>query len=268
VLKLSSPTLRQLAESLIIVAIAGCTTAPSQNRWGDNAEQGITWNRTAGAALDAAKSPAVWIPLAGAAVLQVDNWDHSISTWATEHTPIFGSNQKASQATDDMEIVAGLGTLASWLAIPADGDWGAKNRQGIVGLGALAASSLATESLKAVSGRARPNGHGDSFPSGHATFVAAADTLTVRNLESVPMSPSAQTAFTVGTYALTAATAWGRVEAGAHYPSDVLVGVAIGNFFARWFNGAFLDDRRANRLQLSVQPWMRDGAQLTWNWRF
>jgi len=40
-----------------------------------------------------------------------------------------------------------------------------------------------------------------------------------------------------------AGTSWARVEAGMHYPSDVLAGAALGHFIAAVVNDAFLGER-------------------------
>ena len=45
--------------------------------------------------MDAARDPWVWIPLAGAAGLQIDNWDRDVSDWARRETPLYGSRQNA-----------------------------------------------------------------------------------------------------------------------------------------------------------------------------
>jgi membrane-associated phospholipid phosphatase len=53
---------------------------------------------------------------------------------------------------------------------------------------------------------------------------------------------------------LAAGTAWARVEAQKHFPSDILAGAALGNFVASFVHDAFLglpDDRR---LALAVTP--------------
>ena len=47
---------------------------------------------------------------------------------------------------------------------------------------------------------------------------------------------------------------WARVEAGAHYPSDVLFGAALGNFTARLLNDAFLDNPIDARIGLDLNP--------------
>jgi hypothetical protein len=70
-----------------------------------------------------------------------------------------------------------------------------------------------------------------------------------------------------GLTGLTLATGWARVEAGFHYPSDVLVGMAIGDFNGAFFDGAFMGLPQASHVALAVEP-VHAGAllrvQLIW----
>lgn len=90
---------------------------------------------------------------------------------------------------------------------------------------ALALTLGVTEGLKALVGRHRPEGSSDtaSFPSGHTAMAFCAATLIERNC-----GPK------VGLLAYGVATVTGlsRIEAGKHFPSDVLAGAAIGTLIA------------------------------------
>jgi membrane-associated phospholipid phosphatase len=260
----------------VFVAIAstclsGCATLPDDGRWGENAGLRVGWDRTAVAAMQAAKSPWVWAPLVTAAALQIDDADHHISDWAIDHTPVYGSVAGAHTASDDLEAASGVVYLASVLAAPSGNSgaewWSAKLQGGLVGLGAIAATELTTETIKVAANRQRPNGGDNSMPSGHTSFAAVADTMTARNLEAIPMNPAVRTTLTMGVDLLTFSTGWARVEAGAHFPSDVLVGMSIGNFFGRMFDDAFLGDDLAQRLSVSFAPEPHGGA-LSWSLRF
>jgi len=251
---------------------SACTSLPDGSRWGDAATLTPGWQRVKVSAVDAAKSPWVWGPLAGAAVLQVDSWDEDVADWATDEAPVFGSVQNAEDWSDGLRDASVLGYAASVLATPSgdlDGDWlAAKTRGTLVGVGAFVATSTVTSGLKSLTSRERPNGTDDrSFPSGHASTAAVFDTLTVRNLQSIDTSPALRTTLEIGAGAITAGTAWARVEAGAHYPSDVLVGVALGNFMAAFFTEAFLGLEPGTKFALSAEP-TRGGASLRWDVRF
>jgi len=262
---------RKLVTVAGMAVLAGCATLPDGSRWGANASFSPGWDRVGEAALHAAKNPWVWAPLAGAAVMQIGDWDHKVSNWATDNTPVFGSISNAHSASNTLQAAAGVGYVASVIATPGgDGGgewWSAKGRGFLVGLGAIGATNATTEGLKAAVNRTRPNGGNHSFPSGHTSFAAVSDTMTARNLNSIPMNDRARTALVIGADALTIATGWARVEAGAHYPSDVMVGMAIGDFFGAMFDDAFLGDGLGERHSLAVEP-VPGGGQLVWNVRF
>lgn len=262
---------RAAAVAAVLAGLAGCATLPDGSRWGERSGFRVGWERTGQAAVRAARNPWVWAPLAGAAAIQIDNVDHRLSHWAVDNTPVFGSVRSAHDWGDRLETTAAVAYLASVMATPSGDDgpdwWSAKLHGGMVGLGAMVATEATTEGLKSLTGRERPNGGQNSFPSGHTSFAAVADTLTARDLESIPMSDGARTAAIVGVDALTFATGWARVEAGAHYPSDVLVGMSIGNFFGRMFTDAFLGDGLSERVALSFEP-QHGGGEILWTLRF
>ena len=58
----------------------------------------------------------------------------------------------------------------------------------------------------------------------------------------------------VSLYALTLGTSWARIEAGWHYPSDTLAGMALGNFIASFINDAFLGLERGDAAMIGLAP--------------
>lgn len=58
--------------------------------------------------------PEIWIPLLGAAVLQINQMDKSVSDWAVKHTAVYGSQANAHQASDDLMIIS---NVAYWLIV-------------------------------------------------------------------------------------------------------------------------------------------------------
>jgi membrane-associated phospholipid phosphatase len=205
-------------------------------------------------------------------VLQVDSWDEDVADWASDEAPIFGSPANADDWSDGLRIASAVGYGASVLATPGgnlDGDWLLAKAQGTaVGAGAFAATAGVTGGLKSLTSRERPDGSGDdSLPSGHASTAAVFGTLTVRNLRSIDIPPAMRTTLGIGAGAITAGTAWARVEAGQHYPSDILIGIALGNFMGAFFTEAFLGLEPGGRHAFSVAP-TREGAMLGWDVRF
>ncbi len=82
-----------------------------------------------------------------------------------------------------------------------------------------------TEGLKALVGRHRPEGSSDtaSFPSGHTAMAFCAATLIERNC-----GPK----LGLLAYGVATLTGLSRIEAGKHFPTDVLAGAAIGTLIA------------------------------------
>ena len=263
-----------LAGTLFVIALlnSGCATLPNGRGWGQDATIRPGWDRVGAAAANAARDPWVWAPLAGAVVFQIDNWDRRTSDWAREHTPVFGSQRNAEQWSDDLRDASAIAHYLTILATPSGidgGEWLVNKIKGtLVDVAAVAATGVTTNVLKDATDRERPNGDDSaSFPSGHTSSSAVHTRLASRNLESIPMSNGWRRTANIGLTALTLGTSWARVEAGWHYPSDTLVGMALGNFIASFVNDAFLglDAGAPGAVALSATP---DGVLVHMQWRF
>jgi membrane-associated phospholipid phosphatase len=230
------------------------------------------WERVRTAAVEAARDPWVWASLAGAATLQIDSWDRRVSDWAIRETPLYGSQQNAATSSDDLRYAALLADAVTILLAPGGDDsrtWMANKAKAFaVDLAAVGTSSGITELLKTTVGRTRPSGTSDaSFPSGHTSDAATLNRLAARNLEYFDMTAVTRRTLTYGLDALTIATAWARVEAGAHYPSDTLVSIALGNYFANFFRNAFMKSEGDPVREIMVVP-TTNGVMLRYSARF
>lgn len=266
-------TTRAAAVALGALGIAGCGTVAGGTHWGADTTLSPGWSRLREAVVDAATNPRVWVPLAGAAALQIGHADREISDWARDHHPIFGSAKSASDWSDRLRIASAAAYAGTVLATPGSddtGEWFADKSRGVLGgIGAVALTSGTVLALKNTTGRERPNGADDeSLPSGHTATTAVLNQLAARNLRSVDVSGGARRALGLGLDGLTLATAWSRVEAGAHYPSDTLLSVAIAHFIGMTVNDAFVAPRLDERLGLSVVPVRGQGAMLSWSYAF
>jgi membrane-associated phospholipid phosphatase len=246
--------------------LGGCATLPNGREWGEDATVAPGWQRVREAAVDAFKSPAFWGPLAAAAVFQVDGWDRKVSNWGRGQTPVFGSQRNAANWSNRLRAASSYVYFASVLATPGGdkpSEWVLNKLSGAaVGVAAIAVTDEESVLLKDAAARERPNGQDtQSMPSSHASRSAVLTALTARNLQSVDMSKTTRRVLDFGLDALTYGTAWARVEAGFHYPSDTLVGISIGNFNGAFFNDAFLGlEPQSSRLVFSVLPLPRGAA--------
>jgi len=251
---------------LIVLVIAGCASGPTAREWGASATVAPGWERVRASAANAIRDPWVWAPLVGAALFQIDDWDHDVSDWAQRETPIFGSQRAAEDWSDYLRDGAALTYVASVVVTPSgDGaeTWLVNKAKGYaVGLAAIVATGSTTNALKSAADRERPDeSERRSFPSGHSSRAAVSTRLASRNLEYLPLGPRSRLAANAGLNALTIGTGWARIEAGKHFPADTLVGTAIGNFFANFFNDAFLDPQRAGGTSVEFAP-LPGGAEL------
>jgi len=249
----------------VLLLIAGCGTLENGRGWGQDALWPIDGQRVARAARDAFLSPATLVPLAGAAVFAVDDFDERVSDWAVEHTPIFGSPDRADDASDYLKQVLHVEALLTPLATPS-GDtldqWApAKLRGYAVELGAMAATGSVTSFLKSAAGRERPDESDDrSFPSGHTSSAFSYATLANRNLRYIDAVEDVRPVLDTANTVLAAGVGWARVEAGKHYPSDVLFGAALGHFLTAFIHDAFMNLPEDGSVDFAVVPLERGAA--------
>lgn len=236
-----------------------CGTLRGGRRWGEDATLAPGGERLAKAARDAACDPWTWVPLAGAGVLTISDWDEDIARWARDDHPVFGSAAHAESAGQTLRGIEQDAWIASLIATPSGdeaGPWTADKAKGFaVEWAATSATSGLTSALKSDVHRERPDGsNAESFPSSGASDTFAFHALARSNLDSIDMSDDTRGALRIGLGSVAAAEAWSRVEAGKHYPTDVLVGAALGNFVARFVHDGFLGLPDDVQLSAYVDP--------------
>jgi predicted small secreted protein len=257
---------RTLLHTVVIVCsclLPSCGTMPNGRGWGQDATLAPGWDRVGQAAWNAARSPATWGPAAGALALQIDHADRDVVEWAARENPGFGSRENASRVSDQLLEASGAIWVGSMAATPSGdtaAEWSIAKAKGVgvqAGGGILMRETVGF--LKQNTDRSRPGGGHGSFPSAHASGAALYSTFASANMETLGWSRGAVVASNIGLGAITAATAWARVEANFHYPSDVLAGIAIGHFFGVFFTDAFLGLDNPQNAVVLLEP-SREGA--------
>jgi membrane-associated phospholipid phosphatase len=230
-------TVRALGPAVLLamIVVTGCASTSPPGSWGARWPAASDLRQ---AAVSAARSPATWVPLAGAAVLCLGDLDEDLSAWGADHAPLFGSDAEA--ASDDLRSVARGAWLVSALAAPSDGVTG-KASGLAVGVATLWLEDAVTGGIKDLAGRQRPDGSDDkSFTSGHAGTASAAATLARRNLEHLDLPGWLDGSLRIGLHGIALGTGWARVEAEKHHVTDVLTGYAVGHFLAAFMQEAFM----------------------------
>jgi len=254
--------------SLCLLVFCSCATTQGERKISVLCSWWPTNDQWYNAVVKAASHPGTWVPMIGTAVIAAGGWDQDISEWAIKERPVYGSQKVAQNASDILVSSAHVGMILSSLAVPSGEDlWLLSTTKRILleHVGVFIATSM-TDPIKSVTDRNRPNGGKGSFPSWHATRAAAYVGMGYRNLDAIEVNPafrySAQFLFA----SLVAGTAWARVEAGQHYPTDVLFGAALGNFIAILFHDAFLGQNEQN--DISLQTDMKEEIILVFEIRF
>ena len=257
---------RLSVSTLTALALAGCASLPNGHGWGQDVTLAPGWPRVRASAVEALSDPWVWAPLAGAAALQVDGFDHRLSHWGRTRNPIFGSEASATRWSDRLRSASVGVDVATVLLTPSGdsgGEWVLDKTKGyLVNLAAATAAIESTSLLQHSVRRERPNGANDhGFPSDHSAASAVYTRLAALNLDEIQLDGTERDALDAGLHALSFATAWARVEGGWHYPSDTLAGMAIGNFCGVFFTNTLmgLDE---SRLRVGFSP-LPGGGMLT-----
>lgn len=242
---------RWLLAGLLIMAL--CPSSTWAGRWSD-------------AFVEAMRDPATWGPAAGALLIAASGYDSAIADWAVRETPIFGSPERALRASTDLRTATHIGMLAIVMLTPGQGDLSDKTRGWIVRNSAPFAAVNTAGLLKRATGRTRPDGSDRmAFPSGHSTLAFGYAAIGSQSLDQLHLSKPVRIGLRTGLTTLAAGSAWARVEAGVHYPTDVLAGAALGNFVAVFINEAIGNTKGDMKLSLHLG---RQEAGVMLGWRF
>lgn len=219
------------------------------------------WSRLQQATTRAMQDPNVWATVLAAALLQVDDLDQRLSDQLTQHTPLFGSASKAQDASDDFASATELAYVTTALIVPGPdlpSAW-MSNKASLLAAEWVTVKSarMVTSGLKDISGRERPNAENKrSFPSGHATTASVQASMARLNSAYLPIGEASKQMLGLTFDSFAALSGWARIEAGKHYPADVLAGWAVGHFIAN-LGQAFIDPQRNDIL---ISPQTSKGA--------
>jgi hypothetical protein len=230
---------------MALLLSAGCGTLTNGRSWGQDAVFPGDLKNISRAAHDAFFDLQTLIPAAGALIFAIDDFDDRVSDWASDHNPIFGSDENAQDASDVLRNVLLAEFFVTALATPSGDDpkkWAYAKSKGLaVELAALGTTLGATGLLKVATDRERPDeSNNNSFPSGHSSASFSAATLANRNFDSIRLPKKFKRPIQVGNLILATSVAWARVEGAKHFPSDVLAGAALGYFITAFIHDAFL----------------------------
>jgi hypothetical protein len=237
--------LPHIIAAMAVLLTQACGTMENGRRWGEDVTLMPGWSKAGQSACKAFLSPMVLAPAAAALLLQIDHADERVSQWAVEHTPTTGSTDQAEQLSSTLRGISLGSFYLSVMATPGGDDpalWLLSKAKGMAVQGSAAAlSNELTFLIKDAADRRRPDGNDtESFPSGHASNAAVFTALASRNVHAMNIPPVGKTGLDIALHTVMFGVAWERVEAGVHYPSDVLAGMAMAYFIGTFINDTFM----------------------------
>lgn len=218
----------------------------------------FSWDHVSDATVRAARDPGTWAPLAAAAIVSAGDWDHQWQRSAGKHQTFFGGDAEDMSNTL-VSVSTGLYALSALAAAPKGDTFNESLGWKATNVGVMLANKELVDVVagewKEASGRDRPDGiSDDSFPSKHNATVAVQTTFTRRNLDYIDIDPTLRTFAKIGLYGIDGLTGIARMEADKHYPTDVLVGMALGNFLANLSYNLFLEKPAAQTYSVAFVP--------------
>jgi hypothetical protein len=162
---------------MVVVSLSvttGCGTLGSGRRWGQDAFSHLNLKTVTHAAQNAFFDLQTLLPAAGAILFAASDLDQEVSDWATDQTPLFGSQETAQEVSDYLRGALWAEAFATLIATPSGSEaepWLDAKAKGLAVEGlAIGMTAGVTQGLKQLTDRTRPDGTDDlSFPSGHAS---------------------------------------------------------------------------------------------------
>ena len=250
---------RMMTIITLLCGSIGCSTLSNGRGWGQDAFSKAPPKTISRAAHNAFFDVKTLLPAVAAVVFEASGLGDSVTDWAAEHTPVFGSQNMADRVSDYLNWTLHTEMVATLLATPSGpepGPWWRAKAKGLgVELMALSATAGTTQLFKELTNRTRPNDEDQrSFPSGHASNAFSLSTLNNRNLDSIELAPWLRTSLQVSNVLTASMVAWARVEADKHFPVDVLTGAALGHFLSAFIHDAFIGVPASRRFRLLIWP--------------
>lgn len=256
-----------------LLTLSSCSVLRKKGDWGKNAFYPVRGESIRHAFIKNISSPHVYAPIAGAGVIHVMAWDNKISHFVNCERTIFNEQHEADNYSDNLNAIQLYEMYLSVLATPSMDEEESlgkyflnKAKGGLLVNMSSSASRVVQHRVRSWTNRRRPNARDfNSMPSGHATEAGARRVLIARNLESSGWSENLKMGINGMNTTLSFAVLWARVEGKRHYPSDVLLGYALGNFVSGFIYDSLINLEPGT--SLAITP-VKNGASANLTFSF
>lgn len=223
-----------------LLSCTSCSLLTRPGNWGRRPLWPIRASRIGSAIRKNAGNPHVWLPVVGAGIAHWGGYDRPISKAVVQEKAIYNNKTNTGHWSDQFNDILLYQMYGSILLTSSMGEdeslsqWALnKTKGGLVVNLASSSTRYARGQLAKSFRRQRPNRSDHmSFPSGHSTEAGSRNMLVAKNLDSIEMHPYLRTGIKSINTMMAVGTLWARLEGENHYPSDVLMGYALGSFVA------------------------------------
>lgn len=224
------------------------------------------------AAADAFSDRSTWVPLLAAGVFAIGDYDEQTTEWASEENPIFGSDDGADNTSHILSAIPHISlTVSAMPSVQKYKEDGFRKSAELMyermkpAIGAHLVNWAFTQSSKSFINRERPDGNGsESFPSGHTSYSVVSAMEAANLVDTMDISQAAKRNFRMMNYTSAGLSAWARLEANRHYPSDVLTSIAVGNFASKFINNLIERNMNSHSQALWFDTNGNSGFRLTY----
>jgi len=196
------------------------------------------WERTKGAAYNAAVDPMTWAPMATGLTLDLSGYDDDITNHIMKDDP--NDYTFSEEDADHLRSISTAITYTTAVFVP-DKDITTKAKRIAVEASAMAIGRGYVTLTNAKIDKTSPGGDNeDAFGSNHAVTPFAAAALTRRNVHQMNIPLWAKYSICGINYLTASASAYQRIESQLHSFSDQMYSAALGNFIALFVHDAFM----------------------------
>lgn len=186
--------------------------------------------------IKASTDPMTWTNLLAGIVFSVGELDENATRSILRQPYIFSSQNKASNYSNKLRMTTRISMNVSSLLVEEDnaGDYydTTINKSVRFLTDNLNAGIVATTTgdIQVLTDKIRPNNNCCGFPSAHTSRAFATAFIARKNYQQSNLPLWAQNSAIITTYLSAYMTGYARIESKSHYPSQVFIGAAYGNF--------------------------------------
>ena len=215
--------------ALMVIIFSACT----------NKNMVYSWQRTKGAAYNAAIDPMTWAPVATGMTADITGYDDDITNHIMDEDD--DDWLISEDEADNLRTLSTAITYTTAVLVPDDGNITIKAKRVIVDTAALSLGRQYVNFTNShIDHKSPDDNNEDAFGSNHAVTPFASAALTRRHVDLMHIPTWGKYSINTTSYIAASGSAYQRIESGLHSFSDQMYSIAGGNFIALFIHDAFM----------------------------